>query len=185
MIRLKFGKLVVVLSAMALATVTYAADLNWKAFGALNDGGAAADWYTGGQAYLIYVTDPGNFNVKDNLTITGGTVVDSAIVEGGVASSVIDGNSINPDLAAGDKFAVLFTTDGLSGNTMPTSGYYGVNSDGGSFFSITWNKDVGGGFTDGGSHFAMVILPVNSPEPTSGVLILLGMAGLALKRKRI
>lgn len=181
-------KLIIASVAVALATVTSAANLNWGAFGALNDGGSDEDWYSGGQAYLVYVTDADNFAVANDLTITGGTVVQSQDIDGGYVSGAIDGSKIGGGLANGEtyKFAVLFTTDGAAGTTMPTTGLYGVNDNEGSFYSVTWNKDTGGGFQNDGIYAAVTSAVGGAPvpEPTSGLLLLLGMAGLALKRKR-
>ena len=180
-------KLMIALSAMALATATNAAALSWTAYGALNDGGNDSDWYSGGQAYLILVSDASSFAVASDLSITGGSVVQSADVNGGTADSYIDGGEIGSGLVDGEtyKFAVLFTTDGVSGTTMPTTGLYGINDNEGSLYSVTWNKDTGGSLANEGIYAAVTSsVSGAAPEPTSGLLLLLGMAGLALKRKR-
>jgi len=180
-------KLMVIVGAIVLAMGASAANLDWGAFGALNDGGNDSDWYSGGQAYLILVSDTSSFAIANDLTITGGSVVSSADVDGGSALGGIDGGSIGGGLVDGEtyNFAVLFTTDGVAGTTMPTTGLYGVNDNEGAFYSVTWNKDTGGAFNNDGIYAAVTSsVSGAAPEPTSGLLLLLGMAGLALKRKR-
>ena len=172
---------------MALATATNAAALAWTAYGALNDGGNDSDWYTGGQAYLILVSDASTFNIAQDLSITSGSVVQSVDVDGGSAISYIDGGTIGSGLVDGEtyKFAVLFTTDGVAGTTMPTTGLYGVNDNEGALYTVSWNKDTGASFANEGIYAAVTSsVGGAAPEPTSGLLLLLGMAGLALKRKR-
>ena len=177
-------KLMIVLGAAALAMTTNAAALSWTAYGALNDGGSDADWYDGGQAYLVMVTDTSSFKIASDLSITGGSVVQSADVNGGTADSYIDGGEIGLEDGGVYKFAVLFTTDGAAGTTMPTTGLYGVNDNEGSYYSVTWNKDTGGSFLNDGIYAAVTSSVTAVPEPTSGLMLLIGMAGLALKRKR-
>ena len=180
-------KLMIVVGVAVMGIVANAASLDWGAFGALNDGGNDSDWYSGGQAYLVYVTDADNFAISQDLTVTGGSVVQSAKIDGGYTSNSIDGALIGGGLSGGEtyKFAVLFTTDGAAGTTMPTTGLYGVNDNEGAFYSVTWNKDTGGAFQNDGIYAAVTsAVGGAAPEPTSGLLLLLGMAGLALKRKR-
>ena len=179
----KMNKLALALSAIALSTTTSAANLSWDVFGALNDAGNSADWYTGGQAYLILVSDAASFSIADDLSITGGSVIQSTNVIGGRAKDSIDGASIGTGLINGEtyKFAVLSTTEGTAGFSMPTSGLYGVNDNEGAFYSVTWSDTQGGSFNNWTEPAA--VNAAIAPEPTSGLLILLGVAGLALKRK--
>ena len=55
--------------------------------------------------------------------------------------------------------------------------YYGTTDSGSGAIDIDFDKPIASGFLSGGS-------PTPAPEPTSGLLLLLGVAGLALKRKR-
>lgn len=179
-------KLIIAVCAIAFAVISQAANLDWGAYGALNDGAADTDWYSGGQAYLIYVTNADTFAVGVDggaLSITGGSIVQSVDVVDGEAASFIDGGNIGGGLADGTtyKFAVLFTTEGVSGTDLPASGLYGLNDNDGSLYSVTWNKDTGGSFANV-DYYAAVTEPI--PEPTSGLMLLLGVAGLALRRKQ-
>ena len=188
-------KLLIAACAVAFAAISQAANLNWTAYGALNDGGADEDWYSGGQAYLILVTDAGEFSIDSSLNITGGSFVQSGAIEGGTAANFIDGGDvIAGGLVSGTQysFAVLFTTDGTTGSTMPTTGLYGLNDNDGALYTITWNNDTGASF-ENTETFAAVVNEVAGapgpgpspiPEPTSGLLMLVGLAGLALRRRR-
>ncbi len=173
-------KLIIAVAAVAMSIAANAAALNWSTWGYINDGEAASDWIDGGQAYLVMVTDTANFAVADDLTVTGGEIVDSAALGGGTVFGVWQGTDSLVD-GTTYKFAVIATTDG-AGSDVPTSGTYGVDDNGGALYSVTWNASTGGAFEATHEGFAMNTSV--APEPTSGLLLLLGMAGLALKRKR-
>ena len=182
---MKMKELATFIGALALITTTNAANLSWDVFGVLNDGGNVSDWYTGGQAYLVLVSDAPSFNIANDLSITGGSVIQSVNVKGGEAQGTIDGGSIGAGLTHGQtyQFVVLFTTKGVAGTTLPTEGLYGVNDNDGSFYSVTWDNNDGGVFINDSTPVAVTQTIAEAPEPTSALLMLLGMAGLALKRK--
>ena len=180
-------KLLIAIGAIAMGFASHAASLNWTTWGYINDGSADSDWITGGQAYLVMVSDTATFAVADDLAVTGGTIVDNrSFVDGTVAGTWND----TAALVDGTKyyFAVIGTTDG-SGSSVPTTGYYGVdkngdNATGSGFYEVTWNASTGVSFeADGGFAGASMSTAV-APEPTSGLLLLIGMAGLALRRRR-
>ena len=176
-------KLMIMLAAVAMAAGVQAAALSWTTWGFINDGSAESDWINGGMAYLVQVTDAENFAVSDSLGITGGTIVDNAAFSFGTVSggwndtaSLVDGNKY--------LFAVIATSDGTSA-TLPTTGFYGVDDNGTAFYEVTWNASTGGSFsadelTFGGVSMSTAVVP----EPTSGLLMLVGLAGLALRRRR-
>ena len=179
-------KLMIAVAAVAMSFAANAAALSWTTWAYINDGGADSDWITGGQAYLVMVTDTSTFAVADDLTVTGGTIVDSkAFVDGTVAGAWQDTDS----LVAGTvyKFAVIATTDG-TGISVPTTGTYGIDDNEGALYSVTWDGNTGGSFsadelTYGGASMSTAVGGA-IPEPTSGLLLLIGMAGLALRRRR-
>ena len=180
-------KIMIALCTVAFAAAAQAAQLNWYTWGYLNDGSADTDYLTGGQAYLIQVTDAANFAVADDLTITGGSIVDSIGFSAGEAA----GGWSTESLAGGQTylFAIVGTSDGVAGNKMPTSGYYGVDLNGGNdtasgFYEVVWNASTGGDALSSESFAGLGINTAVVPEPTSGLLLLLGMAGLALRRRR-
>ena len=175
-------KIMIAAAIVCAAVMSQAASLDWASYAYLNDGEGEGDWYTGGQGYLVLVTDASNFAVADDLTITGGTIVDNNSYSEGTVSSFIDGSKFSAADGQTYLFAVLATDKG-SGATVPTTGLYGIDDNEGAFYSVTWNKDTGGVFSANENSAASVSMQV-APEPTSGLLLLLGMAGLALKRKR-
>ena len=173
------------------AVISQAANLNWASYAYLNDGEADSDWFTGGQGYLVMVTDAANFAVSDDLTITGGTLLTGEgsrnAYDGGYAANSIDGSLFGASDGATYLFAVLATDNGTA-DGIPTTGLYGVDDNNGEFFSVTWNKDTGASFENLEAAAAVVNsvggAPGPIPEPTSGLLLLLGVAGLALRRRR-
>ena len=178
-------KLLIAAAVAVLGIAANAAALNWLTYGYINDGSADTDWITGGQAYLVQVTDSAIFAIADDLTVKGGSIVDSATLDGGSAAGAWNGTDALVD-GTTYKFAVILTDQGTAGTTPPTTGVYGVDDNSGALYNVVWNAATGGTFepdyaTYGG---ASISTAVAAPEPTSGLLLLLGMAGLALKRKR-
>ena len=173
-------KLIIAVVAVAMSIAANAAALNWSTWAYTGDGTGDSDWITGGQAYLVMVTDTDNFAVGNDLSVTGGSIVDNTSITDGTAAgvwngtdSLVDGQTYN--------FAVIMTTDG-TGSEVPTSGTYGLDDNGGALYSVAWNANTGAAFEATHEGFAMNTSV--APEPTSGLLMLLGMAGLALRRRR-
>ena len=176
------------MSAVVLGLAANAAVLNWSTWGyAGTDPDADGAWIDGGMAYLVMVTDTDSFAVSDALAVTGGSIVDNATFSGGTAAgawndtaALVDGTTYN--------FAVILTTAG-TGATVPTTGFYAVdyNGDTGTasgFYEVTWNASTGVAFEADGNFAGASMATAVVPEPTSGLLMLLGMAGLALRRRR-
>ena len=178
----KMKKLMIAAAIVCAAAMSQAASLSWSSYAYLNDGAADEDWFSGGQGYLVLVTDAVKFAVADDLTITGGTLLTGEgsrnAYDGGYVQGVIDGAVFGAEDGVKYTFAILATDKGTS-SALPTDGLYGYDS----FYEITWNKDTGASFMASEDHMAAVTTEV-VPEPTSGLLLLLGVAGLALKRRR-
>ena len=167
----------IAVAIICAAAFAQAAALQWQTWGYINEGAEESDWITGGQAYLVMITDASNFSVADDLTVTGGSIVDSHAFDGGTAAGAWN---VTDQLTDGQsyKFAMILTSAG-EGIDVPTSGFYGVDNGP---YEITWNAATGADFTP--EHEGIGINTAVVPEPTSGLLLLLGMAGLALKRRR-
>ena len=172
-------KLITVAAAVMLGMVANAASVAWD-----NGDGDLYGYGTGAAAsgYAVYFFDTGAMSVADaNTYLTNGDVAtliaaghegedaDGGWVEG-EAAGYTAGNSItayliafNTDDAANATFAYVSETADI---TLPSSG-----------MSANYSFDLSSSAT--ASNWTAV-----APEPTSGLLLLLGMAGLALKRKR-
>ena len=128
----------------------------------------------------------GNIYGADGTTKFSGTATLYAII-GGVDTAV---NTATVTSGAVSKANTNFSNDSLVGNT--TYDFYFVIEDSGKTFksdvkadvlaqataTVTVNFGNMASQTQAAGNWAAV------PEPTSGLLMLLGMAGLALKRKR-
>ena len=178
-------KLMIAAAIVCVAAMSQAAQLNWSSVAVDGEGNE----FTGGQAYLIMVTDTESFAVADNLSITGGSIVDSATISESMAS----GGWSTESLTGGQtyNFAVLLTTAGVAGTAVPTTGFYGVDLNGANatpFYQTTWDASTGGSLSpnwdDPAEGYYTYMSTAVAPEPTSGLLLLLGVAGLALKRRR-
>ena len=178
-------KLMIAVAAVAMSFAANAAALSWTTWAYINDGSEDTDWITGGQAYLVQVTDAASFAVADDLSVTGGSIVDSIAFAGGTANGFWNTDSLESGQTY--KFAIITTSDG-TGSTVPTSGTYGIDDNGGALYSVTWDGNTGGGFNPDdsyeGASMSTAVAGSSVPEPTSGLLLLLGMAGLALRRKQ-
>ena len=191
-------KLMIAAAIVCAAAIAQAASLNWATWGYSLDGGTKGDevWEGTGAAYLVMVTDAANFAVGNDLKITGGTVVDSGMNDGSGSFS----HSWNTTLSDGEKylFAIVATTAGAAGTKMPTTGFFGVDRNGGNttasgFYEATWSADTGASIDAFGgtealewadAFYGVGMTTQVVPEPTSGLLLLLGVAGLALRRRR-
>lgn len=188
-------KLFLSFALVLLAFAVQAAALNWSTY-TYDASGANLDT---GCAYLVQVTDKANFSISSSLEVVGGTVVDSReSAYGEVYGAWQDTGS----LADGTEywFAILVTTDGVEGTTLPTTGNYVVDLNGGNFYSVVWNSATGAAL-DSVTITEDAIIKTDSavaagntpsgpggndpgvPEPTALALLALGVAGLALRRR--
>jgi hypothetical protein len=182
----KMKKLMIVACAIALASVAQAASVSW--------GGAIADpsYSTTGaasaapvNAYLLWAaTDLGtstSFDTATGISNTGFMMVDSYTVTSADANN-------------GWSFAKEYTNAGKDVN-----GYYQVlvtnaegdkasiyefNITGTTPTSTTQDMKLNALWTDPNTFLQQGGYTVAVPEPTSGLLMLVGLAGLALRRRR-
>ena len=179
-------KKLLVLAAMTASLAASATMVDWKYSGVAADSGASI---------YLYVVESGSSEgaptsfadldaVKAKSVDTGKTVVGSSNPRTG-ATSYLGNGSAERDWSNGDKFYyVLVSSDTFyvdpTAVTVTTGDIYekGSSSPGPIVTSTSASTHTYGGFSGGGSGGGDV------PEPTSGLLLLVGGAMLALRRKQ-
>lgn len=181
--------------AVAVSAVTQAASINWTITNVYSPSNPEAKVTAGSMSAWLFVT-------ANSTDVTGIPVTTKAAVQSVLDSKNLSGLS---DLAAAHA---ANTADGTIGGATGLTGFssgtltafavvidstdlataknYFIVSDGqeksATFTSATGAKPLAWGdqtsYTQGAGKWTA------APEPTSGLLLLLGMAGLALKRKR-
>ena len=184
-------KLIIASIAAVVGLAANAATVDWRV---AITGGSTANAYNGYTAYLV------NATAWDAATISAATfsdssiVLDSAVFNGGTGKSgktytTLDStNATNPrsvdvsSLSEGSTLGVYYVL--LNTNTDPNTYYKWADT-------LTGRAETGDAVTTANMTIANSTLTSASwtqvgavPEPTSGLLLVLGMAGLALRRKR-
>ena len=190
-------KLVIAALTVVSAVALNAASVDWAATkGALYDGAATPAKITSGTAYLMFVTASytqsdlvadfvaANGNAADTLTAMGAS---GALASG---TAAIDSGTSRPSgglstyglTADGTAYFVVFNDDKMYVSYTTDALYDSVTGDATASFttSLTSSSKTTLQGADGYSAAGWYAVP----EPTSGLLMLLGMAGLALRRKR-
>jgi len=180
-------KIITALVAVALGVTAQAASVNWG--GAISSPDAQDPLLAGQQAALLWsdsaftgpITSISAFTVGTTAA-NGGTIVDTyTFTQDNVGT---DWSFVGTYTKTGDVngyYAILVASaDGKSASYMDMGQVAGTTAQSAPTsvqFNADWS-DLTATLTQGGYTVAV------APEPTSGLLLLLGMAGLALKRKR-
>jgi hypothetical protein len=180
-------KLMIAAAIVCAAAISQAATVLWGGAVATPDGGDTLP--AGTQAALLYSSTAfsGTATTLDGWTVgstadNGGSLVQLYSMTSGDSSNWAFQGTYSVDGSVDGYYAVLVLND--AGDY---ASYYDVGNISGttgasSPTNIKVNMEWTGGeyLTSGGYTVAVGAVP----EPTSGLLLLLGMAGLALKRKR-
>ena len=181
------------LAAAVVGATVNAAAYSWSASsGRLFDGQgtATANRYAG----TGYLFNAATVSQADMLAAFVGDSVDTKLTSALSTSSFSAGRaSVSDEFAGPDaNFTAYFVVFGKDGNgndaiyiSDTTIGEYAAVGQGAvefgqqNAFSSVGFKDTAAGYAGAGWYSTAAV-----PEPTSGLLMLLGMAGLALRRKR-
>jgi hypothetical protein len=184
-------KLIIAVAAVAMGIAANAASFTWKAQnGYIWDGADTPAKITSGTAYLMFTS------IMTQSDLVDAFAADAATAASTVATKTVNAATIgsNARVALTDSFTVDVTSDQtayfvvFNGDKMYVSveasaPYMAVGDSDIGFSSVTASSklsfDVAGGYSAAGWYGAAAV-----PEPTSGLLMLLGMAGLALRRRR-
>ena len=184
-------KLIIAACAVAFAAGVQAASISWKTTGAFYDTAGDPNWNTvaaGTTAYFVFVNSyaqsdlvadfaAGSVNNAKLTAINSGTVG----ADGTVA--LVSGSTTSLSGSQG-AYVVLF--EGTDNMFISDTRTLTIDELMGSTY--TFDEALTGDiWADNGLATAGYSAPgwySAAPEPTSGLLLILGMAGLALKRKR-
>ena len=173
-------KVMVLLAAAALAATSQAASFKWTANAiAPANSGDALNKYT---AYLIdaskvsYATAQTNIGKGDVSFISGAAILDSTATaaQGTTGNALI--NRTGGTTTDGTAYTAYFVI--LDDATSPTKALLSTTTKDGTGQAMT-NTTFSFGGQSGASWTTLAV-----PEPTSGLLMLVGLGALALRRRR-
>ena len=188
-------KLIVMLAAGVLAVGVNAAQVTWDANkGYLYDGAETPEKITSGTAYLMLsaysasslVTAFVESNYDASKMVSDLQKLDQYLGSGSIGSNarIAGGTGTTTATDAITAYFVVFGDQGVYISPTATSQYDGLaQAHSLAFASISTSSkafnDATGGYSAPGWYGTSDV-----PEPTSGLLMLIGLAGLALRRKR-
>lgn len=162
-------KLMLTICTIALAAIAQASAVNWSATGLLDRNGVAAkdsDLFSTCTVLCTFWDATGDTKLAESTGSFAAALGSFSGKWSGAATST----SYYAQLTITDKDGSTLTSD-KAAFTTSGSATYSINFGTGSKFATETSKFSG-------ATWSAV------PEPTSGLLLLLGVAGLALKRKR-
>ena len=187
-------KLMIALAVVAMGVTANAASFTWTTKGRIYDGAgtSSAAYASGETAYLMFVSTIAQADLVESFlsdaataksTVTGGAVKSSVInSEARVSETTAFSSSVTESQTA---YYVIFANDKMYVSGTTSASYDSLNPD--AVKAIEFAAETSASkltFADTTATYAGAGWYQSVPEPTSGLLVLLGMAGLALKRKR-
>ena len=171
----KMKKLIIVSVAIGLAAISQAASIQWKL---TNENPSAFASYT---VYAVSASDYAAA-IADLTTNDGAKFMSDYFLEGSSkALNSRGGGSSGVAMKGSDtQFALFIFKEGI----VDGKDYYTTGLVGSSDYTYTPPEQAAATLELGTSAAVFTTTGTIAPEPTSGLLMLLGMAGLALKRKR-
>jgi len=185
-------KLIIAIAAVTVATIAQAASINWAISNVYSTSDSTQKAAAGTYTAMLFIT-ANSTDVTGLPTTTLAAVQDllgkgdmaslsslAAVTKQNTGSGLWSGATGLTGFSSGslDAFAVVFDSTDVS-----SAEHYFIVNDGATknatFTSATGMKNLAFGDQTAKSQGAWTAVP----EPTSGLLLLLGMAGLALKRK--
>ena len=173
-------KLLIAAAVVCAAVIAQAATVNWTISGVKANGGAEP---TAGWAVMAFYTEVG----------AGSAAIESAIASKTAGTLAFESTTLAVQLKKGKVTAHDATAAGITDTTKNYDFYFVVfnNSNAASATEYAMVSDLNkeysgldGKFTAAGDFSGAAWTTAAVPEPTSGLLMLLGMAGLALRRRR-
>ena len=183
-------KMIIAAVAVAMGVVANAASFSWTVSkGSIYDGAETPAKLTSGSAYLLFASALSQSDLVTafaaDAATAASTVASKAVSTGSIGSdSKVAVTAFTADVTADQTaYFVVFNDDKMYVSITADAEYLAVGTSDIAFASVTSSSkafnDAASGYTAAGWYGAAAV-----PEPTSGLLMLLGMAGLALRRRR-
>ena len=184
-------KLIIASIAAVVGLAVNAATVDWQVW--VTGGSKVANAYDGYTAYLVTASAWDALSSVSADTFTSDVVLDSATFNAGGGKSSYTYKTLDATSAASPRAVSVASL--AEGNTIDV--YYVIlnaNKDPSEYYTIadtlTGRAETGDAVTTANMSIAQSTLSAGTwtattvPEPTSGLLMLLGVAGLALRRRR-